>query len=68
MRKIWVLMVLAGCASYPQVNWPPGAAGPAPALLPVQDLLGDEAQTGDAAGAALAAQAAALKARVADGG
>lgn len=67
MRKIWVLVVLAGCSAYPKVDWPAGGAGQAPALLPVDQLLGEEGVAGDAAGAALAARAAELQARVAEG-
>lgn len=67
MWKLGALVMLAGCAAYPQVNWPEGDPGQAPALLPVGQLLGEESAASDAAGAALAARAAALQARVAEG-
>lgn len=67
MRKIWVLMVLAGCGTYPQVHWPAGDPGPAPALLPLEALAAEPPEDRDAAGAALASRAAGLQARVAEG-
>ena len=63
-RVIVTLLMLAGCSAYPQVDWPPGPAGPTPALLPL-DSLAVEGSTLDSRGAALAAQAAALRARAA---
>ena len=68
MQKVLILCVLAGCGTFPDVDWPNGPAGPAPDLVPIAEVLGAEAAVSDAEGAALAAQAAALKARVARGG
>ena len=67
MRKVLMLVVLSGCSAFPQVNWPAADPGPTPALVPIEQILGPEASVTDARGAALAAEAAALKARVAQG-
>jgi hypothetical protein len=42
MGRIWILLVLAGCTAFPQVPWPEGPAGPAPALLPLDEVLGPQ--------------------------
>jgi hypothetical protein len=65
MQKVLIMTLLAGCSAYPSVNWPAGAGGIAPALLPIDEVLGPEASVSDASGAALAAEAAALQARAA---
>ena len=67
MQKVLILLLLAGCSAYPAVDWPAGAVGPAPELLPLADILGPQTTLTDARGAALAAEAAALQARVARG-
>lgn len=56
-------LALAACASYPPVDWPAGKAGKTPPLLPMDQLAVPATPALDARGAALAAQAAALKAR-----
>ena len=66
MRNLVNLCLLvAGCSAMPEVNWPHGPVGAAPALVPMSEVMGPDAAVSDVAGAALAAQAAALKARVA---
>ena len=65
MRSVLILVLLAGCSAFPAVNWPAGAVGHAPTLLPIDQILGPESTLTDARGAALAAEAAALQARVA---
>lgn len=65
MQKVLILILLAGCSAYPAVNWPAGTGGVAPALLPIEEVLGPEASISDVNGAALAAEAAALRARAA---
>lgn len=60
------LMLLAACSTYPVVHWPAGPDLPTPALVPMADLALGPAPTAEARGAALAAQAAALKQRAAD--
>lgn len=66
-----VLALLAGCARFPEVDrFPPATGGAAaPALLPLDDLLSQAAVASaggtQAAGEALAARAARLKARAA---
>ena len=67
MRIFVILCLLTGCSAYPVVNWPAGPVGAAPELLPIGQILGDDTSVSDAQGAALAAEAAALKARVASG-
>ena len=67
MRNVLILGLLAGCSAYPAVDWPAGAVGPAPALLPIDQILGPQSTLTDARGAVLAAEVAALKARVAQG-
>jgi len=59
------LILLAACGEIPKVDWPPGKPGPAPELLPIDELAVPGAPTLDQRGAALAAEAAALKARAA---
>jgi hypothetical protein len=49
----------------PVVPWPDGTAGPTPALLPLDALIAPALGTAEARGAALAAKAAALRARTA---
>ena len=67
IRILALCLTLSACASFPQVDAVASkATGPAPALLPMDELL---AQTGqaraEAAGATLTARAAALRARAA---
>ena len=66
-RALILCLTLAACASFPEVEAAASkATGPAPALLPMDQLL---AQTGqpkaEAAGNGLTARAAALRARAA---
>jgi len=65
MRLLLVCLALTACSRMPVVQWQDGPTGPAPALLPLDALLAPTASTAEARGAALAAQAAALKARTA---
>ena len=65
MRFLIVFLALASCGDVPKVTWPAGPAGRPPALLPINDLAVPTSPDLDSRGAALAAQAAALKARAA---
>ena len=67
MRKLMILCLMAGCSAYPEVQWPQGAAGAAPDLLPIDQVLGADDRVSDVAGFALMAKVAALQARVAQG-
>ena len=67
MRNVLILLVLSGCSAFPAVDWPTAAVGPAPDLLPIDQVLGPEGTVTDDPGAVLAAEAAALKAHVARG-
>ena len=64
MLRLTLCLTLAACSTVPQVSWPAGPAGVMPALLPL-DSLATTGSTADARGAALAAQAAALRSRAA---
>ena len=66
-RTLLLCLTLTACATFPQVDAAASKAiGPAPALLPMDDLLAQTGQTGaEAAGNSLAASAAALRARAA---
>ena len=67
MRKLLILCLMAGCSAYPEVQWASGAAGVAPDLFPIDQVLGEDDKGSDAAGALLMAKVAALQARVAQG-
>ena len=57
-----LVLALAGCATFPEVDAASrDVAGPAPALVPLDGLLAGPAATAEARGAALAAEAAALR-------
>ena len=56
---------LAGCKDKPNVVWPATQAGVRPDLLPLDQIIGSQAPSTDLRGAALAMQAAALRARAA---
>ena len=62
-RALLILTLLAGCADWPQPSPRFTAASPAPALLPLDQLQGAPPASAEAAGDALAARAAALRAR-----
>ncbi len=64
-RAMFIFLALTGCSPYPVFVWPAGPVGPPPTLLPAAALTGPDASVTDARGAALAAQAAALKQLVA---
>ena len=65
MRRIVILaLMLAGCTDFPEVDTASrNVTGPAPALLPMDQLLSGPAPVAEARGAALVAQAAALRHR-----
>jgi len=57
-------LLLAGCADFPEVDAASrGVAGPAPALVPLDQLLTGPATSAEARGNALMAQADALRGR-----
>ena len=60
-----VAICLAGCKDRPIVVWPVTQAGMRPDLLPLDQIIGSQAPSTDSRGAALAVQAAALRARAA---
>lgn len=65
--RFGVILVLAltGCAAFPEVDAASrNVPGPPPALLPPDVVLAAPAPTAEARGAALAAQAAALRGQV----
>ena len=62
-RAVLVLILLAGCADWPQPSPLLTGATAAPALLPLEQLPTAPPAMAEAAGAALAARAAALRAR-----
>ena len=58
------VLMLAGCAQFPEVDAASrSVSGPAPALVPLDQVLGAPAPQAEARGAALAARAAALRVR-----
>lgn len=59
------LVFLASCSTYPVVHWPEGPVHVVPVLLPATDLALGPPAVAEARGAALAAEAAALKLRAA---
>ena len=63
--RLLLCLVLTACTRPPVVLWQDGTPGPAPALLPLVALIDPTPSTAEARGAALAAQAAALKAQTA---
>jgi hypothetical protein len=63
--RLLLCLLLTACTRGPVVLWQTGATGPAPTLLPLDDLIAPTPGTAEARGAALAAQAAALRARTA---
>ena len=65
MHALLLCLTLASCSTFPKVNWPEGAVGVTPALLPLDQIAVPTSPALDARGAALAAQAAALRARAA---
>jgi len=61
-RAIILALLLTGCAGFPEVDDASRiVAGPAPALLPMDQLLAGSAPVAEARGAALVAQAARLR-------
>jgi hypothetical protein len=62
---LYLCLALTACSRMPVVPWPDGTAGPTPALLPLDALIAPALGTAEARGAALAAKAAALRARTA---
>jgi len=67
MRPVIILaLMLSGCGTFPEVDAASRTvAGPAPALLPLDVILDAPAPSAEARGDALAAEAAALRGRVA---
>lgn len=63
MRSLILCLTLASCGSFPKVDWPAGPVGATPALLPMAEIAVPTSPSLDTRGAALAAEAAALKAR-----
>jgi len=65
-RSMILALLLAACTDFPEVTSASrDVAGPAPALLPLDQLLAAPAPVAEARGAALVAQAAALRRRTA---
>ena len=62
-RALLVLILLAGCADWPQPSARFTAVAAAPPLLPLDQLQPVPPERAEAAGAALAVRAAALRAR-----
>jgi hypothetical protein len=67
IRILFLCLTLTACATFPQVDAAASkSAGPAPALLPMEELLAQtSAAQAEAAGNSLTARAAALRARAA---
>lgn len=65
LLPIVTTIVLSGCDPAPDLTAPPPAAGPAPVILPLDDLLADAAVAAAPDAGALDARAAALRARAA---
>ena len=65
LKSILILGVLCGCTSYPKVDWPAGQTAVPPPLLPTAAFAAPAGGLTDTRGAALAAEAAALRARAA---
>lgn len=65
IRPLLLCLALASCSAPPKVVWPAGPVGTPPALLPLDQIVVPTAPSLDARGAALAAQAAELRARAA---
>ena len=63
--RVIPLLMLAACSHAPVVHWPVGPEPATPALLPAADLALWPPAVAEGRGAALAAAAAALKARAA---
>ncbi len=65
-RPVFFALLLAACTDFPEVTSASrDVAGPAPALLPLDQLLAAPAPVAEARGAALVAEAAALRRRTA---
>ena len=66
MRYAMLFLTLTACATFPQVDAVTGEGGNlvTPALLPIEDLVIGPAPEAEARGDALAARAAALRARL----
>lgn len=65
-RVLMVTLLIGGCGTFPEVDAASrDVAGPAPALLPLDVILDAPAPVAEARGAALAAEAAALRGRAA---
>ena len=68
MRRTLTLCLtlsLPACSDMPHVVWPDTQAAAQPSLLPLDEILGPQTPMTDTRGAALAAEAAALRARAA---
>lgn len=64
MRVLMILAVLGGCSKFPDVDAAsPDLAGPAPSLLPLEEILAGREPVAEARGDALAARASALRGR-----
>jgi hypothetical protein len=63
--RLTLCLTLAACSAAPVVSWPAGPVPATPALLPADGLVAGPVASAEARGAALAAQAAALRARAA---
>jgi len=66
LRPALLCLILSSCTEFPRVDAVTGEGGNlvTPTLLPVEDLLIGPAPEAEARGAALAARAAALRARL----
>ena len=60
-----LVVAVAGCAPFPEIDAMGAETGPPPQLLPIDDLLAQAGTVSIDPGPALAARAAALKARAA---
>ena len=65
MGVLFLCLTLASCSTFPKANWPAGAVGVTPALLPLDQIAVPTSPAPDGRGASLAAAAAALRARAA---